>query len=107
MEHVEAQRQIRRSVLILLYNQRYSRPEQPGLLPEEIEDALSCSRQRLDFNLWFLREVGVLDRTESGHYQINARGVEAAESLAPHRRGAPLLPPSNALPLPDYKHRRA
>jgi predicted transcriptional regulator len=46
----------------------------------EMEDLLGCPREHLEFSLWFLKEKGLIVKSDNGRYAITVNGAEAAES---------------------------
>jgi len=108
METIETQKQLRRSILALLYKTRYAHPDQPGLLSMELEGLLRCPRQSLVFNLWYLKDAGYLDRTDAGRFLITAQGADAVESAStPLQLDRPSLAPTATASTPlAYKGRR-
>lgn len=73
---VSSDREIRFGVLSLLYNKRRRDPERPSIAMFEIEGLLGIPREHLEFSFWFLREKGLLQRTDGGGCTITAAGVE-------------------------------
>jgi curved DNA-binding protein len=73
---VSSDREIRFGVLSLLYNKRRRDPEHPSIPMFEIEGLLGIPREHLEFTFWFLREKGLINRTDGGGCTINAAGVE-------------------------------
>ncbi|MBM3738637.1 MAG: hypothetical protein FJW39_22905 [Acidobacteria bacterium] len=76
---VEGERAKRKGVLSLLYTKRRNTPEQPALGLIEMEDLLGVPRDHMEFTLWFLKEAGLILRTDSSKYAITYKGVEHAE----------------------------
>jgi len=74
-----AEKAKRRGVLDVLYTARVNQPNQPAVSLHELEDLLGCPREHLEFSLWYLKENGLLTRTDAGRYSITAKGVEQAE----------------------------
>jgi hypothetical protein len=69
----------RRGILELLYTQRCNEPEKPSMTLHELEDLLGCPREHLEFSLWYLKENGLVVRTDNGRYAVTAKGVDWAE----------------------------
>ena len=76
----EAERRKRRGILSLLYARRMNDPNNPFVTIHEMEDLLGCPRDHLQFGLWYLKERGLLQRSDNGCYQITFEGVDEAES---------------------------
>ena len=75
----EEDRQIRERLLSLLYTQRRRDVRDPAMGNYELEKLLSCPPEYLDFHFWFLKEKGLVERTDRG-YAITALGVEEAQA---------------------------
>ena len=87
-----AEKAKRRGILELLYVSRRNQPHSPSMTLHELEDLLGCPREHLEFSLWYLRENGLLTRSDNARYAITAKGVDAAESELPEEKSALLLP---------------
>jgi hypothetical protein len=88
------EKQLRGAILQTLYEARKKQPGQPTVALKDLEQALRCSRERLDFNLWYLRGKGQVTATDGGGYVITPDGVDAAETYGrqePHRPSRLLL----------------
>ncbi len=89
---VAADRRIRVAALSLLYAARRNDPDRPGIGVVELERILGCPEQHMKFHLWYLRENGWIQRTESGAFAITAIGVDRVLELGgPAKNGVPLL----------------
>ena len=60
----------------LLYLCRREAVDRPGLGDLELERSLGCSESELSFHLWYLKEKGWVERTDTGAYAITANGVD-------------------------------
>ena len=76
----DAEKRKRNGMLALLYTKRFRDPQQPSLTLREMEDLLGCPREHLEFSLWYLRERGLITRTDNARYTITIQGVDAAEA---------------------------
>ena len=74
------EKDVRAKILRELYEARKKHPDKPGVSLRELEEALACSRERLEFNLWYLRGKAQAAPTDTGSYVITPEGVDAAES---------------------------
>ncbi len=74
------EKQLRGAILQTLYESRKKHPGRPAVGIKDLGDLLRCSRERLDFNLWYLRGKGLVTATDSGSYVITPEGVDTAES---------------------------
>jgi len=88
----------RRGILDLLYTARRNQPAAPSMTLHELEDLLGCPREHLEFSLWYLRENGLLTRSDNAKYSITAKGVDftEAESAEAGRPNNFLLPAARA-----------
>jgi hypothetical protein len=75
----QAEKSKRRGILELLYTQRANQPEKPSLNLHEMEGLLGCPREHLEFSLWYLKENGLVVRTDNGRFAVTAKGVDWAE----------------------------
>jgi len=89
-----AEKAKRRGILDLLYTARRNQPAQPTMTLLELEDLLGCPREHLEFSLWYLKENGLIARTDNGRYSATAKGVDwaEAEEAAEQMRADHLLP---------------
>jgi hypothetical protein len=91
---VAADRRIRVAALSLLYAARRNDPDRPGIGVVELERLLGCPEEHMKFHLWYLKENGWIQRTESGAFAITATGVDEVLALGgPTKSGMPLLEP--------------
>jgi len=91
---VAADRRVRVAALSLLYAARRNDPDRPGIGVVELERLLGCPEEHMKFHLWYLRENGWIQRTESGALAITATGVDRVLDLGgPAKQGLPLLEP--------------
>jgi curved DNA-binding protein len=89
---VAADRRIRLAALSLLYAARRNDPDRPGIGVVELERLLGCPEEHMKFHLWYLRENGWIQRTESGAFAITATGVDRVLELGGlSKQGVPLL----------------
>jgi hypothetical protein len=89
-----AEKSKRRGILDLLYTARRNQPSAPTMTLLELEDLLGCPREHLEFSLWYLKENGLIVRTDNGRYSATAKGVDwaEAEEAAEQTRADHLLP---------------
>ena len=76
---VEGEKRKRWGILSLLYHQRASEPDRPLLSLLDLEDLLGCPRDHLQMSLWYLKEKGLIHRTDNGRFSITAEGVDQVE----------------------------
>ncbi len=75
-----AEKAKRRGILELLYTARRNQSTQPSMTLFEFEDLLGCPREHLEFSLWYLKENGLITRSDNARYAITAKGVDYAET---------------------------
>jgi curved DNA-binding protein CbpA len=81
---VEYDRELREKMLSLLYVKRRCDLVNPGVGSHDMERLLESPREILDFQLWYLKQKGWIERTDEGRMAITANGVEQVEAT---RRG--------------------
>ena len=77
---------IQDKVLSLLYVKRRRNINDPGMGDYDLERLSGCPREHLDFHLWYLKQKGWIEKTESGMLAITVEGVDRANSQ--HHREA-------------------
>jgi curved DNA-binding protein len=82
-----ADRRLRDAMLSVLYTARRNDAERPGLGVLELERLLGIPEQHMKFHLWYLKENGWIERTDSGTIALTATGVDQVLD-----RGGPLQP---------------
>jgi len=89
-----AEKAKRRGILDLLYTARRNQPAAPSMTLHELEDLLGCPREHLEFSLWYLRENGLITRSDNARYSITVKGVDynEGETPEPERPANFLLP---------------
>jgi curved DNA-binding protein len=87
LNDVSADRQLRMSLLSILYTARRNDPERPGLGVLDLEHLLGCPEQHMAFHIWYLKENGWVERRDDGTLAITASGVDHVLDL-----GGPLQP---------------
>jgi DnaJ domain/PilZ domain len=75
------EKQKRRAVLFALYMKRLRDNHSPMMAASDIEDLLSIPKEHLEFTIWYLREHGLVARTDNNRFAITAKGVDAAEAM--------------------------
>lgn len=82
---------LRLAILSLLYVARRNNHLEPGVGTVELERILSTPMEHLEFQMWYLRETGTVERLTSGHFAITARGVDKLFELGGPRKVGPQL----------------
>ena len=85
---------LRKRILSILYVERRNDASSPGVGLWRIEQLIGLPEKILEFHVWYLKEKGWLQRTDTGGYAITATGVDAVEE------GEIIL--SNDRLLPDH-----
>jgi curved DNA-binding protein CbpA len=81
----------RMGILCLLYTQRRSNDERPGMSLLEFEALMSFPREHLMFTVWYLQSKGLIQRGEESDYSITAEGVDHVEKHVPSNNVLHLL----------------
>ena len=92
----------RRGILELLYTSRRNQPAAPSMTLHELEDLLGCPREHLEFSLWYLKENGLITRSDNARYAITAKGVDLNEGDSSEiERPSNYLLPAASRPMPE------
>ena len=70
-------KQIRQSILSLLYQARRRDAQNSGMGAFEMEKLLTVPEKHLEFHIWYLKEKSWIRLTDNGKYEITANGVDA------------------------------
>lgn len=70
---------IRHSILSILYIDRRQNPLNSGVGAWRLEQLLGWPEKILDFHIWYLKEKGWIQITDSGAYAVTVTGVEMIE----------------------------
>jgi curved DNA-binding protein CbpA len=84
-------REVRERLLTLLYVQRRTNTGHPGLGEMELARLLRTPIEFLEFDLWYLKTKGMLEKLESGLLAISVDGVDHVERNSLHLREDRLL----------------
>jgi hypothetical protein len=79
---VAAESNRRLGVLSLLYNQRRTDPDHPGISLLELEKRMGFPREYLTFTMWYLRSKAFVMAADNSDYALTAAGVDHVESNA-------------------------
>ena len=98
-----AEKAKRRGILDLLYTSRRNQPAAPSMTLHELEDLLGCPREHLEFSLWYLKENGLITRSDNARYSITAKGVDLTEGdgSETERSSNYLLPAAQGTPAEE------
>ncbi len=77
--HISDDKQIRHGILSILYLARRRNARNPGVGIVYLEQVLECLEEQIEFHLWYLKEKGWIQRTDTGMFAITAGGVDAVE----------------------------
>jgi curved DNA-binding protein len=72
-------REIRESLLSLLYVQRRRNPRHPGLSDFDMSRLLDRPYELVEFHVWYLKAKGWVERLDTGQLAISAPGVDQVE----------------------------
>lgn len=75
-------RNVRQEMLEMLYWRRVESPYKPVITIHEFENILKLPKEQMEFNLWFLRDKGLIARSDNACFVITAEGVAWNEDLA-------------------------
>jgi curved DNA-binding protein CbpA len=101
-EIVKSENKKRQGIIALLYRRMMANPHEPGMSTPQIEDTLDAKHEQVLFAYWYLREQGLIARTENGSFSITSEGVNWAEQGGlPHL--AEGVAPSTFVPKPVQK----
>jgi hypothetical protein len=81
---LDIERNREQAILLMLLNKRRKSPRQPMLAINDFEEAIECTRDDLEFAIWYLRENNIITRTDDGRFAITPRGVDYIEQQARH-----------------------
>jgi curved DNA-binding protein CbpA len=91
-DDVASDRRLRAALLSVLYTARRNDSDRAGMGELELERMLGCPETHLKFHVWYLKENGLIRRTESGALAITATGVDAVlEVGGPSQQAVHLL----------------
>jgi curved DNA-binding protein len=86
---------LRKRILSILYIERRNDASSPGVGLWRIEQLIGLPEKVLEFHVWYLKEKGWIQRTDTGGYAITVAGVDAIEA------GEIILSYDRLLPDPD------
>lgn len=70
----------RNEMLDMLYWRRFETPFKPIITMHEFETLLNSPKEQLEFNLWYLRDRGLIARSDNACFVITSEGVGAVEA---------------------------
>lgn len=91
---LEEAQKMRFGLLTLLYQHRKQNPADPGIGIWQFEKLLDCTEALIEFDIWYLKEKGWIQRMESGKLAITAEGCDIVEQN-------PIIPTQARKMLPD------
>jgi curved DNA-binding protein CbpA len=92
------QLEIRERLLSLLYVQRRTDTRHPGLGDMELSRLLRVPLEFMEFELWYLRERGLIERLDTGLLAISVAGVDHVERTGLRLNEDRLLEANNSSP---------
>jgi hypothetical protein len=78
-ENQISEREIRKLILLALYDVRRNNPGNPEVSLLVLSELLGCSVPELEFSTWYLKEKGLIKVTESADFLILVAGVDHVE----------------------------
>ena len=78
-EGFETDKQIRRTILSILYTKRRQNPSDSGVGDWQLENIMGWPEKTLEFHIWYLKEKNWIERAETGGFAITAKGVDEIE----------------------------
>jgi curved DNA-binding protein CbpA len=72
-------RQIRRTILYILYHKRKEAPLEAGVGTWQLEHLMEWPEKTLEFHIWYLKEKGWIEGTDAGGFAITVNGVDEIE----------------------------
>lgn len=91
----ENDERLRKRILSILYIERRNDASGSGLGLWRIEQLIDLPEKILEFHVWYMKEKGWIQRTDTGGYAITAAGVDAVEE------GEIIFSDDRLLPGPD------
>ena len=89
----DADLRLRQGILSILYTARKRDVSRPGVGGVVLENLLGCPQQLVEFHLWYLKEKGLIQRTDTGEFAITVSGVDEISSRRlPERNRLTVLP---------------
>src|SRR5262249_3816097 len=76
---LDAEMQLRLTILEVLYTKRRVEPQQPGVFNTELEKLTGCPREHLEFTTWYLIQKKLVLRTDNSLLAITVDGIDYIE----------------------------
>ena len=76
----EDNKQIRERILTVLYVQRRTDTQHPGLGEMDLSRMIRLPIELMEFDLWYLHRKGYVERLETGQMAISVEGVDYVEA---------------------------
>jgi curved DNA-binding protein len=74
-----SERELRKFVLLALYDVRRNSPGNPEVSLLVLSELFSCTVENLEFSSWYLKEKGFIKISESADFSITVSGVDYVE----------------------------
>jgi curved DNA-binding protein CbpA len=72
-------RHLRIAILSILYIERRNNPASSDIGIWRLEQLLGWPEKMLEFHIWYLKEKGWIQRTDTGGYAISVKGIDIIE----------------------------
>lgn len=79
VQGLDAEKRQRQAILSLLYSKLVRDPQHAATTVKECEEMLGGACEHLQFNFWYLKENGLVIRSDNNQFQITIRGVNEFE----------------------------
>ena len=71
--------EIRHDILLAVYAMRKQKPTDAGIGIWQLERLLGYPEEVMEFQIWYLKEKGLITKADTGKYEITVDGVDAVE----------------------------
>jgi curved DNA-binding protein len=88
MDNMEGELNRRLAVLAVLYFQRRTNPNKPGVSFRDLEKRMGFPRDYLEFTAWYLQKKKYINQTDNSDFTLTAEGVDFVET---QRMNIPVL----------------
>ncbi len=94
-----SEKELRKHMLLALYDVRRNNPTNPELSLLVLAELLGCTIENLGFSNWYLKEKGLIKISESADFSITIAGVDYVEQQLTR-----LESESQLRSLPEWRH---
>jgi curved DNA-binding protein len=72
------------NILLSLYYKRRENAHKPGISAPHLQRMAGCSLEHMDFHIWYMKEKGLIHRTDEGLWAITVVGID--QVMTEHQR---------------------